>query len=122
MTVGATMTIAEATCTAVTGVLVGSVGVVLGQVETLPDNAPNWLNAAGGLTSLGFAVWYAWWVTTKTIPERDKIHAETVKVLVDEFRAESKEQRQLHTAAVDKIDVSMDRLSTVIERALQRQP
>lgn len=114
------MSILEATTTAVAGVTVGGIGVVLGQVDALPNNTPNWLNAAGGLTSLGFAVWYAWWVTTKTIPERDKIHAETINSIVKEFREESKEQRQLHTAAVDKIDVSMDRLSTVIERALQK--
>lgn len=114
------MSIIEATTTAVSGLVIGGAGVVLGQIESIPPNASNWLNAGGGLVSLGFAVWYAWWVTTKTIPERDKVHAETVQALVQEFRQEAKEQRQLHTAAVDKIDVSMDRLSSVIERALSK--
>lgn len=120
---GAEMSIVDATATAVTGMAVGFVGIVLGQlpsVESLPEATPNWLNACGGIVSLGFAVWYAWWVTTKTIPERDKVHAETIQSLVQEFRTEAKEQRQLHTAAVDKIDVSMDRLSSVIERALSK--
>jgi hypothetical protein len=113
------MGISEATATAACGVGLGALGVVLGQAA-IPESAPSWLNAGGGLVSLGFAVWYAWWVTTKTIPERDKVHAETITGLVKEFRDEAKEQRQIHSAAVDKIDSSMDRLSTVIERALQK--
>lgn len=113
------MGIGEATATAISGVAIGACGVVIGNVE-VPANAPNWLNAAGGLTSLGFAVWYAWFVTTKTIPERDKVHADTIQGLVKEFRDEAKEQRQVHTQAVEKIDSSMDRLSTVIEKALSK--
>lgn len=113
------MGIGDATVTAASGVLLGGVGVVIGQID-VPAQTPNWLNAAGGLTSLGFAVWYAWFVTTKVMPERDKTHAETVSGLVKEFRDEAREQRQLHTATVDKIDVSMDRLTTTIERALQK--
>lgn len=114
------MGISEATATAVSGLAIGAAGVVLGQSHTLPESAPTWLNAGGGLVSLGFAVWYAWWVTTKTIPERDKVHAETIDGLVKEFRAEAKEQRQVHSQAVEKIDSSMDRLSTVIEKSLTK--
>lgn len=100
------------------GILVGAAGVVLGQVDAdQAGTTSNWLNAGGGIVSLGFAVWYAWWVTTKTIPERDKTHAETISGLVKEFRDETKEQRQLHVAAVEKIDNSLDRLANVIERA-----
>lgn len=113
------MTIDGATMTAVTGVVLGGVGVLLGQVDQATAST-HWLNAGGGLVSLGFAVWYAWWVTTKTIPERDKVHSETIASLVKEFRDEAKEQRQQHTLAVEKIDSSMDRLSTVIERAISK--
>lgn len=114
------MGLGEATTTAVAGVVVGGIGVLLGQADSpVQDGIPNWLNAAGGLTSLGFAVWYAWFVTTKTIPERDRVHAETIGNLVQEFRLEAKEQRQLHTAAVDKIDSSMDRLAAAIERTMK---
>lgn len=111
------MGISEATTTAVAGIALGGVGLVLGQSDdSLYPTTSNWLNAGGGLVSLGFAVWYAWWVTTKTIPERDKTHAETIAGLVKEFRDETKEQRQVHIAAVDKIDNSLDKLASVIER------
>lgn len=95
------MGLAEATTTAISGLALGAVGVVLGQVDA-PDNTPNWLNAAGGLTSLGFAVWYAWFVTTKTIPERDKVHAETIKTMTEEFRDEQKETRAAFKEAMSK--------------------
>lgn len=105
------MGIGEATTTAIAGVSLGAVGVVVGQVE-VPD-APNWLNTLGGLTSLGFAVWYAWYVTTRTIPERDKTHAETISGLVSEFREEQKETR----AANEK---TMERQATAFEKAVHK--
>ena len=114
------MSVDGVTATAVAGVAVGAVGVVLGQTEAITSDTTHWLNAGGGLISLGFAVWYSWWVTTKTIPERDKIHADTISGLVQEFRAESKEQRQIHTTAIEKIDTSMDRLAATIERAITK--
>jgi hypothetical protein len=102
------MGIGEATVTAVLGVSLGGLGVVLGQTDA-PISTPNWLNALGGLTSLGFAVWYAWYVTTKTIPERDKVHAATISEIVTEFREESKEQRQAQVATVERLSVSIER-------------
>jgi hypothetical protein len=104
------MTIIEATAVAVTGLMVGGTGIVLGQVELpgLPPSTPSWLNATGGVISLCFTAWYAWYVTTHTIPG-----------MVKEFRDEVKEQRQAARADVNKIGESMDRLSCVIEKAIK---
>jgi ABC-type nickel/cobalt efflux system permease component RcnA len=62
------------------------------------------LTILSGVASLGFAVWFAYHTTTKTLPEKDAkheatvkaindTHTDTVRKLVDDFRAESKEQR-----------------------------
>lgn len=105
---------------AVSGMAVGAASLLVGQSTPVAADTTSWLNVMGGLTSLTFAVWYAWYVTTKTIPERDKTHAETINHLVQEFRTETKEQRQVHVESVGKIESSMDRLSSVIERNIER--
>lgn len=48
------------------------------------------------LTSVGFAVWYAWHTTTVTLPQRDKEHRLTVASLVADLK--SKDER--HEAAI----------------------
>lgn len=40
-----------------------------------------------GLSGTGFAVWYAWHTTTKTIPDLNKQHADTIKELTAAFAA-----------------------------------
>ena len=55
--------------------------------------ATSWAQIASTIASLGFAVWYAYHATTKTIPRMNDLHAATVKGLCDEFRNEAKEQR-----------------------------
>ncbi len=104
------MTIIDATTVAVSGLSVGVSGIVLGQVDLpgLPPGAPSWLNATGGVISLCFTAWYAWHVTTHVIPD-----------MVKAFREEAKEQRALHAADMHKIGESMDRLSSMIERAIK---
>ena len=57
---------------------------------------PLWMQIGGGVISLGFAVWYAWYVTTRTIPDMNARHGETIQNLVEEFRQEAREQREQH--------------------------
>ncbi len=61
---------------------------------------PLWMQIGGGVISLGFAVWYAWYVTTRTIPDMNARHAETIQKLVEEFRQEAREQREQHRADI----------------------
>lgn len=81
---------------------------LIAQAESIAKNAENmpvWAQVAGGIGSFGFAVWYAYYTTKHTIPKLNRDHAETVRQitaehckttdkLVDEFREESKEQRE----------------------------
>lgn len=96
------MNIVEATTTAVSGIALGAVGLALGQAElvALPDNAPAWLAGAGSIIGPGFTMWYAWYVTVKIIPR-----------MLEEFRAEAKEQRALHAADMQRLIAAIDRKS-----------
>ena len=82
---------------------------LLAQAATESAPLPFWAQVGGGAISLGFAVWYAWYTTTKTIPDMNIKHCETVKEitykhndvikeLVGEFRTEAKDQRQAEQA------------------------
>lgn len=95
------MTQVDATTTAISGLIAGGAGLLLGQ--SVVTDISSWINTAGGFTSLGFAVWYAWYTTTKTMPEKDAKHAETVAMLVKEFREETTEQRKLHEANIERM-------------------
>lgn len=88
--------------------------ISLAQTAT-PIDGDGWAQLISAIASLGFAVWYAYHTTTKTIPEMQRTHAETItnmqtvhgktvdeitekhSVLTDrllaEFRAETREQR-----------------------------
>jgi len=57
--------------------------------------ANSWMQVVAGISSLGFAVWYAWYTTTRTIPEMNKQHSENMQAAIIQFREESKEQREL---------------------------
>lgn len=92
------------------GVALGSTGLVIGQTDPA---ALGWTQVLGGMTSLGFAVWYAYYTTTVTIPkmqerhaeemrEKDKVHAEVVNRMLNEFRAECRESRQALERATDR--------------------
>ena len=54
---------------------------------------PLWAQIAGGVASFGFAVWYAWFTTTTTIPKLQDAAKQERDSILAEFRAESKEQR-----------------------------
>lgn len=103
------MTVTDATATAVIGVLSGAMGLLASETVA----ADGWLNVAGGLTSLGFAVWYAWYVTTKVMPEKDRVHKETIDGLVRGFREETSDQRASHERNIDQLG---ERIVNAIER------
>lgn len=115
------MTTGEAGVVAVTGIISGGIAMILGQVDAINEVVPNGaLNSVGMLTSLGFTAWYCWYNESYAKPARDKTHADTIKEIVKEFRDDSREQRQAHATAYDKIDNSIDRLAIAIERTSER--
>lgn len=61
--------------------------------EESANNTNFLMQVASGFASLGFAVWYAWHTTTKSIPKMQADHKETVERIVSQFRDESKEMR-----------------------------
>lgn len=69
------------------------------------ESVPVWAQLVGGFSSVGFAIWYAYYTTKHTIPRQLKEHAETIRQItakhcettdkmVEEFREETKEQRE----------------------------
>lgn len=100
------MHLAEATITAVSGVAVTNAASVLGPILAQQQLAPDlgsWGQVASTIVSTGFAVWYAWHVTTKTLPEKDKLHKEAIDAVVSEFREESHESRETFKQALSDI-------------------
>ena len=96
-----------------------------GTVEMMPL----WIQISGGVISLGFAVWYAWYVTTRTIPDMNTRHAETIQKLVDDFRQKSREQRELHRTDIaqfwaahreesERLQVGLRQLADAVNRHL----
>jgi hypothetical protein len=74
----------------------------------------NYISVGSALGSVGFAVWYGWYVTTRTIPKivedhqltSDKVssnHRAVVDKLVTEFREEQREERRCFTQTLDTI-------------------
>lgn len=103
---------AVATVVTVVAEAVGWTGVILGQTDTIAD--PNLMHVLGGLASLGFAVWYAWYVTVRVLPEKDKAnHEEIAKMrddhnqrqdaLIEKFSEETKFLRESHQQTVAQI-------------------
>lgn len=74
------MTAAEATLTFFGGSLVAPV-TLLAQATGFP--MPDFMQVGGGVVSLGFVAWYAYYVTTKVIPD-----------LVANFNREIQTERQ----------------------------
>jgi hypothetical protein len=61
----------------------------------------------GAVTSMisgfGFAVWYAWYMTTSRIPAIEKIHAEQLQESQKGFREQLRESEQRHEVNVSKM-------------------
>lgn len=70
----------------------------------------SWAQVIAGITSLGFAVWYAWYTTTKTIPGMNRQHSEAMIRAISEFRQEVREQRDLYTSQLQEAH-SLNRMS-----------
>ena len=64
------------------------------------DNLPSILSAIG---SIGFAVWYGWYVTTKTIPKITDKHDERIATLVQDFREEKEADRLAFKEALERV-------------------
>lgn len=70
-----------------------------------------WFQMGSGVFGSGFAVWYAWYTTTKTLPTLNQQHNELVGKIVDDFRSESKEQRESEKERTKAIAASMSAIS-----------
>jgi len=68
-------------------------------------NPAEWTATATQISSIGFAVWYAWWTTTHTIPRMQEKHDDTIYKLVSEFRSDVKEQR---SDFLEKLSIVVD--------------
>ena len=66
---------------------------------------PDWLKSVGiGAGILGgplFAVWYAWYVTTRVIPDKEKTHASQLKEAQDQHAEYIKESNRVHADHVN---------------------
>jgi hypothetical protein len=71
---------------------------------------------ATALTGSGFAVWYAWYMTTTQIPRINLEHRDAIKDLVAEFRAEQKETRELFTHSLAMIERDGERNAMAIDK------
>lgn len=74
---------------------------LLAQIATDPvlpalPSAADWGPTITGYGSTGFAIWYAWYVTTKVIPD-----------LVKQFRDEMQLERDYNQKNVDKLWVEL---------------
>lgn len=65
-------------------------------------------------SSIGFAVWYAWWTTTHTIPNMQNRHDELVGKIIAEFRMDIKEQRADFINQLAVINSTSDRMCDAI--------
>lgn len=77
------------------GVLVADVYAAVpgGLLADVVPAVPN-LDGMASITSLGFAVWYGWYITTKTIPRIIDKHDEQIRHLTEAFREECREMRE----------------------------
>jgi hypothetical protein len=106
----ADVTTTEAGAVAMTGVLGGGMAMVIGQVDAVSQIAPNnVVQMLGGLTSLGFTVWYCWYNEAYAKPARDKIHADTIDKIVQDFREDAKEQRAATKETVERVSVAFEK-------------
>ena len=72
------------------------------------------VSAVTQFSSIGFAVWYAWWTTTHTIPRMQDTYDETIKKLVSDFRSDIKEQRAEYMTQIDLMHGSITKMTDVI--------
>lgn len=72
-----------------------------------------WAKVVTSLSSIGFAVWYAWYTTTRSIPRMQEIHDKRliqmqtdhdkrIDKLLDIFRNETAAQREMEQARANQ--------------------
>jgi hypothetical protein len=84
------------------------------------------------VASIGFAVWFGWYVMTKTMPDKDKYHADVearqreanaaaINSMLEKFdaitkaqRDECREERQAFFRALDDHNTALDKLTESI--------
>ena len=92
---GARMTITESTSVATAGLFSSGVIWMLAQAQPIVNALPEGTGTAiAGLTGGSFCIWYSWYITTRVLPEKDRLHAETIKEIVSDFREEMKTHRE----------------------------
>lgn len=64
--------------------------------------------------SIGFAVWYAWWTTTHTIPHMSEKHDMLVRKLVDDFRLDIRDERKVFIDQLSIMNNSSERMCEAI--------
>jgi hypothetical protein len=63
---------------------------------------------------LGVLVWYLWYVTSRDRPRIEKAHQESITAIVQNFRDESKEQRQATGVNIAHIIGQMEKQSDTV--------
>ncbi len=68
--------------------------------EASPMADPSaWMPAISSVTSLGFAIWFSWYTTTKTIPDLLKDHRGEREGIIEEM----KQQREAFESALREL-------------------
>ena len=70
--------------------------------EQLPE-AGTMTGVGGLLVGGGFALWYGWYVTTKTIPEQNRKHAEAMLAQSNEFKQDVTGLAKLFESRLERI-------------------
>lgn len=104
--------------------------------------APEWFQVGSGVFGSGFALWYAWYSTTKIIPRMQEDHAAQIQKLseshavqirqlsehyervidgiVNRFSIEMAEQRKIERERFNLHTSSMDRVASRFEDAADK--
>ncbi len=70
------------------------------------------------LSSVGFTLWFSWYTTTRTIPEKDAEHRAQVASLVSDLRAKDTEHKATMIAITTDFRASLREVTDHCEREL----
>lgn len=91
----------------------------------ITSDLTGWSSIAASLVSTGFAVWYAWYMTTNRIPAIEKAHSDQIKegeerhsahieLLIGNFRADLKAMWDIKREDDKKLSDALDRLAEIL--------
>jgi hypothetical protein len=63
--------------------------------------------ALSAIGSLGFAIWFAYYTTTKTLPEQQKEHRDAIKELTETHSGTIKELTETHAGTIKEMMAEM---------------